>query len=73
MQAQADGSHLFVARDVPAFGYRLYAVVRTGSPPPRPRTIAADEIESAAYRVRVDSLTGEITSREDVARALDKL
>jgi hypothetical protein len=65
VQAQADGSHLFVARDVPAVGYRLYAVVRTGNPPSRPRTIAADEIESAAYRVRVDSLTGEITSLYD--------
>ena len=61
------GCPQFLAENVPALGYRLYAVT-TGAPVPA-RTIAANQIENDDYRVVVDTASGAIASLYDKRNA----
>lgn len=56
---------VFLARDVPALGFRLYGVVPAAKGPATPRAVAANEIANEYYRVTVDPETGVITSIRD--------
>jgi hypothetical protein len=62
------GCPQFLARDVPALGYRLYAVT-TGAQPAAVRTVAATSIENDDYRVIVDPASGATTSIYDKRNA----
>lgn len=68
LQGSADGqSLLFLAQNVPAFGYRLYGFAPdTEATAPPPTSIrAGNEIENNAYRITVDEATGNILSIYD--------
>jgi hypothetical protein len=57
----------FLAKNVPALGYRLYAM-STGTQA-EVRAVAANQVESAYYRVTADPATGAITSLYDKQNA----
>lgn len=56
------GKTIFVAEDVPAFGYKLYRIENTAPPAPAPFTAAADRIANEFYEVRFDPTTGVVRS-----------
>ncbi len=63
-QRLADGDLIFLARDVPALGYRTYAVLPANSPPESQLavTVQSNILENRYYRVVFDSSTGGIAS-----------
>ncbi len=70
VQLDSDGqSILFLAQNVPAFGYRLYGVQVGRAVPASPPTVTANQIENDAYLVTVDEDTGQITSIYDKLNA----
>ena len=70
VQLGGDGqSVLFLAQDVPAFGYRLYGVQAGRAVPASPQTLDANQIENDAYLVVVDEQTGQIASIYDKINA----
>jgi alpha-mannosidase len=64
-QVLRDGRLAFLARDVPARGFRSYRV-RAGSPP-RPETAPRASAETERFRVTVDAERGRIASVVDKA------
>ncbi len=61
----ADGKLTFVARDVPATGYRVYWASKSGKMDTGRVTASGTTIENQFYRVAVDSTTGAIRSITD--------
>jgi alpha-mannosidase len=54
----------FIARDLPALGYRVFHVVGRGQTDPRSRAVslAGDTVETPLYRIAFDVATGAIKS-----------
>ncbi|HUZ47091.1 MAG TPA: polysaccharide lyase family protein [Terriglobia bacterium] len=52
----------FLARDVPAVGYKCYAIRRAASPPPSLQTESGEVMENAYYRVVLDPGSGSVKS-----------
>ncbi len=70
LQLAPDGQSLiFLAQNVPAFGYRLYGVQAGLIFAAAPQTVALNQIENDAYLIIVDGETGEITSIYDKLNA----
>ena len=63
----ADGKLTFVARDVPATGYRVFWVAKAGKMDTGRVTANGNTIENQFYRVMVDPSTGAIRSIIDKA------
>jgi hypothetical protein len=67
-QALAEGGDprydtiVFVARDVPALGYKVYQLVPAPSRPAAPGPAQASAIENEFYRVALDPSTGAVSS-----------
>ncbi len=61
-----DGTHLrFVARDLPAVGYKKLRLEARGETPPTGLQAGASTIENAFYRLTVDPATGAVSSLID--------
>jgi alpha-mannosidase len=66
MQLNVDCQCLqFLAQNVPALGYKLYAVTSGARSPVLARSAPGTQIENAAYRVVVDAVSGNVTSLYD--------
>ena len=59
----------FLAQNVPALGYKLYAVTAGGPAATAAQTTAGNQIENAYYRVVADPASGDITSLYDKRNA----
>lgn len=64
-QVLDDGATLLIARDVPAYGYKVYRESSPAPSPTAPSHDTGDTIENEFYRVRVDPRTGNIVSIAD--------
>lgn len=65
-QSLPEGGSCFVARDLPATGYRCYKSVDAGPSAEKPAvTISGDQMENEFYRVTINPQTGGIASIYD--------
>src|SRR5579875_1284609 len=63
LSAGRDYFHVrFVATDVPAMGYKAYALKESGTTLPKPRLMTTTTLESPYYRVELDPQTGAVRS-----------
>lgn len=57
---------VFVARDVPPLGYKVFKIGdKASASPPNDLAVGPDTLESRFYRIRIDSKTGGISSIYD--------
>jgi hypothetical protein len=65
-QALGAGKTVFVATNVPPFGYKIYRAEESASPAPSARLgVGADTLSNQFYTIRFDPKTGTITSIYD--------
>lgn len=66
MEKLGGGKSLFLAADVPAFGYKVFQVDRAGGPQPSPALAATgDRLSNQFYEIRFDRESGTIRSIYD--------